>query len=290
MARTRQGRSSGEGCGGAQPSGVTTHGRCGAAVVGGRGCDDQSLVVEDGGHQSIGQDEAVDGGGWVTAGELGHQDRLERAVHDEAGIAFDVSGVVTVVVDAMRVVGQRGEAEEKVASGIDGPAPSQGMSQGMSQAPVGNLGVGSACVVGLTRARGRCRSESRLPVDDVLILLDDHPPVLADLVPDGHQGHRSGAPDLVVGAQDVASPCRRAADQKGADAPNRAAGPHPAPAGAWWDGNDTTYRVTVRSQLGCGGPVQQVDPTPQQRELLAGLEVRGRHVQKGLRGPVRVRG
>ncbi len=53
----------------------------------------------------------------ARARELREQDGGERSVHHEVGVALDLGRVRVVVVDAVRVGGDRGEAEEQFGVG-----------------------------------------------------------------------------------------------------------------------------------------------------------------------------
>ena len=93
-----------------------------AAVVDGRfagvgHAHDKALVLEER------RDEPVRACRAQTArtGRLGHRQRLQRAVSDQPRVALDVTRVVAVVVDAMAVVGQRGEAEQQRRRDLDRP-------------------------------------------------------------------------------------------------------------------------------------------------------------------------
>ena len=55
----------------------------------------------------------------LRVSELEQQAGGQRAVHDEPAIALDLAGIGQVVVDAMRVEGQRRVAEQQARIGCD---------------------------------------------------------------------------------------------------------------------------------------------------------------------------
>jgi hypothetical protein len=85
--------------------------------------DDQPLVVEQRRDQPVleGHVPGPAARAAGSAGGLGHGEGLERAVGEQARVALHVAAVVPVVVDAVRVVGQRGEAEKQGGGDADLP-------------------------------------------------------------------------------------------------------------------------------------------------------------------------
>ena len=80
------------------------------------GLDNHALMVEQRGLQPVPELQAAISSTAVSGatGGFGHGESLERSVGEQSGVAFDIAGIVAVVVNAVGVVGECREANRSV--------------------------------------------------------------------------------------------------------------------------------------------------------------------------------
>jgi len=200
-----------------------------------------------------------------AAEQLPQQQGLQRPVHNQARVPL-LGGVAGVVVDAVPVVGQRGEPEQQHVVHLQLQA----------------VRCGRGCRHGLLGRCSTAQRRARRAVDDVLLVDHRHPAGLLDGVPHGDEGERPGAALLLRRARHLRGAGRGYAEPQGRMLDGAPAGEHTQPTGAGRR-RDPECRVAVGAEVCAGAPLKQVDPVPGRRQ-----EVPGRgdveETRQGLRG------
>jgi hypothetical protein len=143
----------------------------------------------------------------VAARGIQQQHRLERAMDDQAGVFLPARGVGQVVVDAVAVERQGGEAEQDHL--VDG----------------GRLAPGR---VGGRRLRGgRGVDVGHGDEDEVLLLFHREPPLAGDPVANGDEDHGPGLARLLADLEDLGLAVQGVADAWGVVKGEATARPHP---------------------------------------------------------------
>jgi ParB-like chromosome segregation protein Spo0J len=181
------------------------------------------------------------------AGRFGHGQRLERSVNEQSRVAFHVPCVVAVIVDAVRVVGERREAEEQRGRDFDRPLAIGGLDH--------------EAFPGRGRRLPGCGD--RFAKGDVLLLFNNDTVVLQDLMFHHREGQPTGPALLFLDGDHAAAFGSRFTAPERPIRADSAAGPHPAASQFGRSGNRLAQRAPVRAEVGLRGPVEQVEPMPQ---------------------------
>ena len=136
-------------------------------------------------------------------------------------------------------VGEISISHSPSPAGATGPAPDRA---GRSGAAAGGTG--------------------RLAVNEVLLLVDDEPSLLQELMAHRYEGELPGTALLLGDRPDAGYPGRPGAAAQRPGDHHPAARPHPAAARAGWRGNGTADGVPVRAEVGLRGAVEQVGIAP----------------------------
>lgn len=135
--------------------------------------------------------------------DLEESDDQQRSLHDQTGIPLDVPRVREVVVDAMRVERECGEAEEQRLSEGDLPPELRFALRSSTRVSLAPLGAGGVSLA--------CRGGS---VDEVLLLECERPSFRAVGELQGDECKRPTAPLLAHHIADPSRPSDRDADRK----------------------------------------------------------------------------
>jgi hypothetical protein len=106
------------------------------------------------------------------------------------------------------------------------------------------------------------QQDRRLPVNDILVLIDDDVVALQDLVFHRDEGQRPRPAQLFLDGENAAAFGSQVAASELPATVHAATGPHPAPTKSGESGNRPAERVPVRTKVGLCGPVEQVEPVP----------------------------
>src|SRR5674476_488284 len=188
----------------------------------------------------------------AATNQLAHHQRLERAVHNQVAVAL-LADPVVVVVDAVSVVGQGREPKQQRLVG--------------SERQSGLAGRRLRLVPERSRSWGDVGS--RGAVDDVVVVDDADSAALGVLVADRDERERPGAALFLLGCGDIRGSGGWHAEHQRRVRADPATGEHPLPAGSG-RGRDTEGWVSVRTEVGVGALLQQVDPVPQRGQLIGG--------------------
>ncbi|MFN3076009.1 MAG: CoA transferase [Alphaproteobacteria bacterium] len=148
---------------------------------------------------------------------------------------------------------------------------------------VGNLGYIAEVMINKEDRRSYGNYLYGLTVDDVLFLLDAQQVVLVETIADGHEHQIPGAAGFLRHIDDLAITDGRATNGQRREELDARPGEHPA---GQHDRRQeaATLRMAIRPHLGHGGAGQEVQPLPQRRQGIAGLEGGGGVVQQGGHG------
>ena len=167
-----------------------------------------------------------------------------------------------------RIPGQRSRSEQLThATGVVLPASACSRTVVFPK-PAPRREDHVARVEGVRDARREARPWDRPPLVILALVYHQLPP-LGDLMPDGEERERAGSALLGLRGQDRGAARGLLTAAQHAEGLHSSTCPHPSPAGLRGRGDRPTGRMPVGTHVVLRRPVEQVEPVPEQRQLLA---------------------